>query len=114
MTNKERLASFKPILGGAVLGAIATLIVGFSAGWLVTAGTMAEEVRSAQVTAYAGVCAENSVADWKDSGQQMTALEGWDNRDARESLAKRFMPVVEADLTRDVQNACENGIQKAI
>ena len=114
MTNKERLASFKPVLGGIVVGAIATLIVGFSGGWLVTSTTMAEEVRSAQVAAYGEVCAANSVADWKGSGQVMTALEGWDNRDAREALAKRFMPAVDSDLTRDIQRACERGIQSAI
>ncbi|MEX0921389.1 MAG: hypothetical protein WD489_05955 [Rhodovibrionaceae bacterium] len=114
MTNKERLESFKPLIGGAVVGGILTLVVGFSAGWLVTGGTLAEEVRVAQVAAYGEVCAANSVADWRDSGQAMAGLEGWDNRDAREMQAKRFMPVIAAELTRDVQRACESGIQKAI
>lgn len=114
MTRKERFESFKPMIGGVVVGAIATLVVGFSAGWLVTSNTMAEEVRLAQVTAYGTICAENSVADWKGSGQEMIALEGWDNRDVRETLAKRFMPAAESDLTRDIQRACERGIQNAI
>jgi cytochrome P450 len=113
MTNKERLASFKPVIGGVVVGAIATLIVGFSGGWLVTTNTMADEVRSAQVAAYAEVCAANSVADWKGNGQTMAALEGWDNRDAREALAKRFMPAAAGELTSDIQRACERGIQSA-
>lgn len=114
MTNKERFQSFKPMIGGVVVGVIATLIVGFTGGWLVTSNTMAEEVRSARVAAYGEVCAANSVADWKGSGQMTTALEGWDNRDAREALAKRFMPATAGDLTSDIQRACERGIQSAI
>ena len=114
MTNKERLESLKPMLGGAVVGAIATLIVGFTGGWLVTSNTMADEVRSARVAAYGQACSDASVANWKGSGQMMTALDGWDNRDAREALAKRFIPAVSEDLTRDVQRACEKGIQNAI
>lgn len=114
MTFKERIESSKPYLGGAVIGVIGTLIVGFSAGWLVTGGTLAEEIRLAKVNTYAEVCASDSITDWKGDGKEIAKLEGWDNREARELLAERFAPTTHADLKDDVQDACEDRIEQAV
>lgn len=114
MTFKERIESAKPYAGGIVIGVVGTLIVALSAGWLVTSGTLAEEVRLAKVNTYAEICASNSITGWKNNGGQMTQLEGWDNRDAREKLVTQYLPKTTADMKDDIQDACEDRIEQAV
>lgn len=114
MTFKERIESAKPYAGGIVIGVIATLIVGLSAGWLVTSSTLAEEVRLAKVNTYAEICASDAITDWQQDGNKLAQLEGWDNREAREKQVGQFLPKTTADLKDDIQDACEDRIEQAV
>lgn len=96
MNIQDMIGKAKPYVGGAVVGAIAITIVGFSANWVVTHGTMEEQVQSAKVSVLAEVCEKGAQKHWTSQGQKLAALEGWDNSD-REKLAKQFTPKIPND-----------------
>jgi len=117
MDFKDRLNALKPYVGGAVIGAIAITIVGFSADWVVTAGTLDQKVQSAKVTVLAEVCEKSAAQAWKRDGNKMAALEGWDNEE-REQLAEKFAPVLadeagKYDYRDEVVDRCDELLEPA-
>lgn len=109
MNISDRIATLKPYLGGAVVGAVAVIAVGFSADWLVTTGTMQEQVSKARVNAFAQICEREAAAHWKNQGKEMAALDGWRNEE-RTALAKKFSVDLSADKTLDeaIQDRCDS------
>ncbi|MFC4350123.1 hypothetical protein ACFOW6_01065 [Fodinicurvata halophila] len=107
----------KPYIIGGAIGVVAAIIIEFSAGWVVTSGTMAEEVQSARTNVYATVCATNSIESWKDENRDMAELEGFSN-DQRDALIERNMPVLADNaatgLADDIQDACEDKIRAQV
>lgn len=117
MDIKDRLTALKPYAGGAIIGAIAITIVGFSADWVVTAGTLDKKVQSAKVDVLAQVCERSAAQAWQQDGNKMTALEGWDN-EHREQLAKKFAPVIAPgsdtyDYRDEVVDRCDELLEPA-
>lgn len=115
--NTERiLTRGRPYLLGGALGVIAAVVIEFSAGWVVTSDTMAEEVHSARANAYATVCATNSMESWKDQGNELEALDGYSNQE-RDALIKQNMPVLpstNSNLSESVEDACEDKIRSQV
>ncbi|MFC4350122.1 hypothetical protein ACFOW6_01060 [Fodinicurvata halophila] len=115
--NTERILNRgKPYILGGILGVIAAVIIGFSAGWVVTSDTMAEEVYSARTNAYATVCATNSMESWKEQGNEMDALGGYSNEE-RDALIKQNMPVLpntNSNLSESIQDNCEDKIRSQV
>lgn len=117
MNTGEIWGQAKPYLVGGAIGVIAAAVIEFSAGWVVTSGTMAEEVQSARVNAYATVCATNSIESWKAENNDMAELEGFSN-DQRDALIERNMPVLADNtatgLADDIQDSCEDKIRAQV
>lgn len=100
MSVKQGLQKARPWLWGGAIGIVATLIVEFAAGWVVTTQTMQEKVAEAEVRVLANVCADRGRSYWTAQGHEIKALEGWDNQQ-REQIAERFTPELEkVDLQR--------------
>ncbi|WP_022729480.1 hypothetical protein [Fodinicurvata sediminis] len=91
MTVSEKLQAAKPVLGGAVLGAVAVTIIAFAGGWVVTANTMEKNVSMTRVSTLASVCEEVAREAWLVEGRQLDELSGFRNAE-RSELAKRFVP----------------------
>lgn len=104
---KAKLTASKPYLVGAVIGAIVTVIVQFNAGWVVTAGTHAQELAKARISAVATVCAQQASKYWTTEGHELSALEGWTN-EQRDELAKRFTPKLEKAQESEVADLCDD------
>lgn len=102
---KTKFATAKPYIGGAIIGAIVTVIIEFSNGWVVSAGTHAQEIAEARINAVASVCAQQARKYWTTQGNEMAALDGWTN-DKRETLAKRFTPTLEKVEESSVSDLC--------
>lgn len=117
MNAGEIWGQAKPYLVGGVIGVIAAAVIEFSAGWVVTSGTMAEEVHNARTNAYATVCATNSIESWKADNNDIADLEGYSN-DQRGALIERNMPVLADDaatsLADDIQDVCEDKIRAQV
>lgn len=117
MNAGEIWGQAKPYLVGGAIGVVAVAVVEFSAGWVVTSGTMAEEVQNARTNAYATVCATNSLESWKAENNDMAELEGFSN-DQRDALIERNMPVLAdnaaTSLADDIQDACEDKIRAQV
>jgi hypothetical protein len=107
----------KPGAWGFVIGALATMIVGFSwGGWMTTGGAdrVALEKTQAGVTAaLLPVCLEKSKAD-PGSAKKLTALRAltssWDQRDA--VLKDGWASIGTAEGNRDVAEACASALVK--
>lgn len=105
MSLTQHIRSAKPYVWGGVIGIVATLIVEFSAGWVVTTDTMREKVAAAETRVLASVCANEGRTYWTSQGRQMQALDGWDN-EKRASIADRFTPEVEKVPLNRVTQRC--------
>lgn len=103
--TKARLVKAKPYIVGGAIGAVATVVVQFNAGWVVTTGTHEEGLAEARISAMANVCAQQAGAYWLGEGRMMTSLEGWSN-DERDTLAQRFTPQLSDVDTKDVTRLC--------
>lgn len=103
---KRKLAAAKPYIGGAIVGAIVTVIVEFNAGWVVTADTHVQEVAKARINAVASVCAQQAREHWTTGGHEMAALDGWTNK-KRDQLAERFTPTLEKVRESSVTDLCD-------
>lgn len=114
MNIMEKFSAAKPVLLGAVLGAVVVLTVGFSGNILVSTATMQENIVNAQISAYGELCERNARTHWQSQGKQMADLDGWRN-DTRQALADQFA----ADLTQDVElnqniaQRCDNLLRPA-
>ncbi|MSP81721.1 MAG: hypothetical protein EXQ94_02030 [Alphaproteobacteria bacterium] len=110
MTNREKL---KPFLWGAVLGGLTLAIVAFSADWIVTSSSRDELVRTAWIDGQAVICATMAQAH-RTATADVTSLQGYAARDARDALAKSFaiaMPEQD-DADPDVLKACSKLLDK--
>lgn len=108
MTMKERFESAKPMIGGAVVGAVAITIVAFAANWVVMADTMEENVKASRINALAQVCEEMARDHWLVQGRTLEGLSGYRNEE-RSELALRFVPAStgeESDIKSEVADAC--------
>lgn len=108
MTIKERLETAKPVIGGAVVGAVAVTIVAFAANWVVMADTMEENVKASRINALAEVCEEMARDHWLVQGRTLDGLSGYRNED-RAELALQFVPASTGeapDLQGEVADAC--------
>ena len=114
MNQADRIAAAKPYLFGGVIGAVAISIIGFSGGLVVSTGTMASEVQAARVAVLSEVCATGAKKHRLDAGNDMAALEGWNN-DAREKLAEQFAPTVAGidSIRSEIVNDCDNALRPA-
>lgn len=114
MDIRETVGGFKPHLIGGVIGAIAVTVLGFSMDWVVSTGNMEQQVREARVNLLAQVCEVNAEAHWVDSGNELAALEGWDNED-RKNLASQFTPDIEgiSAISEDVTDECDDALRPA-
>lgn len=114
MNIGDMITSVKPYAVGAVIGAAVIAIVGFSANWVVTTGTMQDRIRETKVATLAQVCETNALAHWKEQGKEISALEGWDN-DARQKLAEQFAPTIadQADYRDDIVDQCDDLLEPA-
>lgn len=114
MNIGEYVTKLKPYATGAIAGAAALAIVAFSAGWVVTHGTMNQNIEKAKVSVLAQVCERSAADHWKNQGNKLAELEGWDN-DQRAKLAKQFAPtVVDAgEMREDVIDQCDELLQPA-
>jgi hypothetical protein len=110
MTNKEMI---KPFSWGVVLGGIAVMAAGFGAGWVVTSGTNAKEVKAAWVDGQAAICSSLAQAHRTASGDSAD-LTGYQARDARDKLATSFAVVLPGKDTADpgVIRACSDMLSK--
>lgn len=111
---KNVLAQAKPYIVGGIIGAVALTIVAFSAGWVVTAGSTAEQVQAARVEALAAVCSARGLASWTAKGNDLEALDGWSN-DEREALATASAPKIDslAALHDEVVDLCDDRLREA-
>lgn len=111
MINRETL---KPMAWGAILGGVALTIVGFSADWVVMAGSRDDQVRAAWVDGQAQICA-TLARDHRAATADVTSLQGYQAREVRDALAKSFavaLPDQEA-ADADVIRACSNLLDRA-
>lgn len=110
MTLRDRIEEAKPYVWGFVAGFIVAPVVGFSFDWVVTTGTMKEAVVTAKIEQLAAVCAGNATAYWTSQDKEMAALDGWENREQRQTLAKQFaaeLPGIES-IQDDVVDECDD------
>lgn len=104
---KARSVDAGPFLMGAVVGAAAMVLVGFTTGSVVMHGTVTQEVAKARVSTMASVCAQQAALHWTSQGNKLQALSGWSNDDRKE-LARRFTPEFDDISTEEVVNMCSN------
>lgn len=109
MNVSDRITTLKPYIVGGVVGAVAVIAVGFSADWLVTTGTMHDQVSQARIDAFAQICEQDATAHWKNQGKEMAALDGWRN-EARTALAEQFSANLSTDKSLDkaIQSRCDS------
>lgn len=110
----------KPAAWGAVAGAVAIAVIGFTAGWVVTTGTAeqvaAQEKKQAVIAALTPVC----LAQFKSLSQQqqqtqLAALKGessWQRGDYVEEQGWATMPGT-TEPNAEVANACASELMKA-
>ena len=109
---KAKLIAAKPYLIGGAVGAIATVIVGFNAGWVVSIGSHKQALAETRINAVATVCFQQARAHWMAEGEQLADLEGWDNAE-RDALAKRFTPAVEDVSADEITSLCGRMLRRA-
>lgn len=114
MNISDRISAAKPYVIGGVLGAAGLAIIGFSANWVVTTGTLAQQVEQAKVNILAEVCEKNAIRAWEERGQKIAALEGWGNED-REKLAQQYAPRLPNDKNwhDEVVDRCDDLLRPA-
>lgn len=110
----DRFTMLKPYFAGAVLGAVAISIVGFSANWVVATGTMESRIEQSRVAALTEICTVNAKQFWAEAGNQPAALKGWTN-EQRKLLAEQFTPRTAGDsgIKRQVIRDCDNALRPA-
>ena len=111
MTKQEML---KPFSWGIVSGCVATAIVAFSAGWVVTSSARDHQVQTALIGGQASICAK-LVQDHRQATGDATDLLGYQAREARDKLAKTYAIALPGQETADasVISACSDMLNKA-
>lgn len=109
---KAKVVAARPYLIGGALGAVATVIIEFNAGWVVSNGTHNQALAEARINAVATVCFQQARANWTAEGGKLADLEGWDN-DERDELAKRFTPAVEDVSAGEITRLCGRMLRRA-
>lgn len=109
---KAKMLAAKPYLIGGAVGAVATIIIQFNAGWVVSTGTHHDALAEARLNAVATVCFQQASAHWTAEGEQLSDLEGWNNTE-RDELAKRFTPVVEEVAAGEITSLCGRMLRRA-
>lgn len=101
----------KTFIGGLVIGLIAAAVTGFSMGWVVTAGTAELQVREAKLDQLAAICASR-VRVHLEKTEVVEDLSGWEKRDERKALAKKFAVVMPGEESPEsaVINECADRI----
>ena len=108
-----KMETFRPFAWGVVCGAIGLTIVAFSADWIVTRGTAADNVRTAWINGQAGICA-TLAHSYRKQNNIATELQGWSGREAREKLAKdsAIIPAGTQSVDQSVIYACSSLLDK--
>lgn len=108
MAVGDALTKTKPFVFGLVVGVAVAAIVGFSTGWVVTAGAKERAVWTAKVDRLAAICAAQATDQWQAQGGDVAALRGWDGREKREQLVEQVATALrlEGPLARDVGSEC--------
>lgn len=111
----ERWEKIKAYAVGAVAGVILAPVVAFSADWVVTTGTMNENMETAKIEQLATVCAMKAEQSWKDQASPPD-LYGWDKREAREKLATEYAVVMpgQESAGEDVIDECADKIEDMV
>lgn len=108
----------KPWIQGAVVGAIAAAIIGFSWGGWVTGGTsdkrVAAATRDATVTALASICAERFRAQGDAAVKigELSKVSSWDRGNVIEKSGFALMPGSKT-ADSDVARACAESLAAA-
>ena len=105
---REAIKQAKPFIWGLVSGIVLATIVGFGAGWVVTAGAKEEAIWTAKTNRLAAICAAQATDHWRADAKDPADLKGWDRREQRETLAARSTAAWELEdrLRRDVMAEC--------
>lgn len=114
MTMKNKIAGLKPYLGGAAVGAVAVIVLGFGSGFVVQTSTMNENVENAKVSILAEVCQQNALVHWQEQGRETDGLRGWRNEE-RTQLATQFAPTLGdgESIRQAVINSCDRLLRSA-
>jgi hypothetical protein len=104
----EAMRKAKPFVWGLVSGIVVATVVGFGAGWVVTAGAKEQAIWTAKTNRLASICAAQATDHWRADGKDPTDLSGWDKREQREALAEQVAGAwrLEERLQRDVMAEC--------
>mgnify|MGYP001263116786 CR=1 FL=1 len=104
MANKDTI---KTLVGGAVIGAILTIAVGFGSGWLIASNTRDGDVAAAWIDAQAAVCS-SLVQDHRRMTGDVSNITGYSERAARTELAQTYAVVLAGEDAADpaVVRAC--------
>jgi hypothetical protein len=110
----ERWEKIKAHAVGAIGGIILAPVVAFSADWVVTTGTMSENMETARIEQLATVCAIRAKQSWNQ--ESPPDLYGWDKRDAREKVAREYAVVMpeEESAEEDVIEECADKIEDMV
>lgn len=109
MSENRFLRRLKYYVVGGFIGAIVVIILGFSTGEVVSAGTMKQAVSQTRTNTLAKICAQSAMATWTSQGNAASGLKGWANSDKRVQAATAAVKTlnVSATLQHDVVQACE-------
>ncbi len=104
-----------PFIAGAAIGIAAVAILSFSNGWVVSSSKMEVEMRNANVTTQAEICAAgvNTFLTETNSTEDLTGYQG-DANARRTALARTHTTVlVDNDIsTETIVNACAGMLNK--
>lgn len=92
----NKFEQIKPYITGIVIGLIAAPVIAFSFGWIVTTSSMETSVHEAKLQVLAAACANEATA-YRTAENITTDISGWQERDAREQIAARFVGTLEED-----------------
>lgn len=112
---------FKPAAWGAVVGAVAIAIIGFSFDWIVTSGTAAEMVEAESEQAVLAALTPICVAQFKSQSEterttHLAALQeadSWDQSDYVEEQGWATMPGTEID-DAEIAETCADELLKIV
>jgi hypothetical protein len=114
---KEKIEQLRPYVVGAGVGIVVVAIVAFSAGWITLMSSadqrVAQAAQQARVDVLATICAEQATQH-RVATNDTRDLSGWQNRQAREDLARQFAAVLsDTAPDRAVIQACARELAEA-